>query len=120
MDIEEFKQVIAVRTDLKMGKGKLAVQVAHAAVSAAEVARSTKPEWFKRWMSSGQKKIVVKVKSLNELFELKQQAEELGIPTFLISDAGYTQLEPGTITCLGLGPAPSSVIDKVTGHLPLL
>ncbi len=120
MDVGDFKQVIVVRTDLRMGKGKLAAQVAHAAVSAAEVARREKPEWFRRWIETGQKKIVVKVRGLEELFSLRRAAEELGIPTFLVVDAGFTQLKPGTITCLGLGPAPSELLDKVTGGLPLL
>jgi len=115
-----FKQVIAVRNDIKMGKGKLAAQVAHAAVTSALEAKSRNPEWFKEWWNEGQAKIVVKVSNEEELRILLKQAEELKIPSSLVVDRGLTQLEPGTVTCLGLGPAPATLMDKITGHLKLL
>lgn len=114
------KMVIAVRKDLKLSSGKLAAQVAHAAVNCALAAKRKKPDWFDRWYSEGQKKVVVKVASLDELMRLKVAAEDAGLVTSLITDAGLTELPPGTTTCLGIGPAPEDTIDKVTGHLGLM
>lgn len=109
-----------MRNDLKMGKGKMAVQAGHAAVSATEEARKHYLNWWKEWLEEGQCKITVKVGSENELLKLEKETEELGLPHALISDRGLTQLLPGTITCLGIGPAPSSKINKITGKLELL
>lgn len=120
MNTFSYKQVIAVRKDLKMGKGKLAAQVAHAAVACALEAQKKYPEWFNNWLNEGQAKIVIKVQDEEELRKLAKEAEELSIPSSLIVDRGLTQLQPGTVTCLGLGPAPSSLIDKLTINYKLL
>jgi len=119
MSISRFKQVIVLRSDLKMSPGKAAVQASHAAVSSAEEARKSNPSWWREWIESGQCKIVLKVNSESELLSLEKKAREMGLPVALISDMGLTELEPGTITALGIGPAPSNIIDKVTGSLPL-
>ncbi|MEM4480696.1 MAG: peptidyl-tRNA hydrolase Pth2 [Candidatus Bathyarchaeia archaeon] len=120
MDNFHYKQVIVIRADLKMSKGKIAAQAGHAAVSAAEEARKHNRNWFKAWMEEGQCKVVVKVNSEKELLELEKQAKELGLPCSLIVDRGLTEIPPGTVTCLGIGPAPSEKVDKITGKLPLL
>jgi PTH2 family peptidyl-tRNA hydrolase len=116
----QFKQVIAVRRDLDMGKGKVAVQVAHAAVSAAEEARKKFTEWWEAWLREGQCKVAVRVDSLEEILQLERRSRELRLPFALITDRGLTQIDPGTTTCLGIGPAPSSIIDTLTGSLSLL
>ncbi len=116
----EYKMVIAVRKDLRLSSGKMAAQVAHAAVNCALASKKRKPEWFREWYEEGQKKVVVKVPGLGELFELKSTAEAEGLVTSLVVDAGLTELPPGTTTCLGIGPAPNGVVDKVTGHLGLM
>lgn len=117
--MDEIKQVIAVRTDLGMGKGKIAAQVGHACVLGAENVRKTHAGWFERWWS-GQEKVVVKVESLKELEEVKKGAIELGLPWSEVTDAGHTQIAPGTTTCISVGPAPEESIDKITGDLKLL
>jgi PTH2 family peptidyl-tRNA hydrolase len=119
---DEFKNklVIVVRKDLKLSPGKMAVQVAHAAVTCALQARKNNLRWFKSWYNEGQKKVVVKVDSMRTLYELKSIAEGLGITTSLVQDAGLTEVPPGTVTCLGIGPAPNPEVDKVTGSLSLM
>ncbi|MDD5111983.1 MAG: peptidyl-tRNA hydrolase Pth2 [Candidatus Altiarchaeota archaeon] len=111
----EHKQAIIVRADLKLGKGKLAAQVAHAAVTAAD-----KSQYKNEWLAGGQKKTVLKCSGEKELLELLQQARSAGLPVALIEDAGLTQIPPGTKTCVGIGPAPENRIDAITGRLKLL
>lgn len=113
------KQVIIVRTDLEMGKGKIAAQVGHACVLGAERVRTSHPEWFSQWWL-GQEKVVLKVSGIRELQDIKRHAIELHLPWSEVTDAGHTQIAPGTITCISIGPAPEDMIDKVTGQLKLL
>ena len=115
-----YKMVIVVRTDIKMSKGKMAAQAGHAAVSAAEYARKNRPEWWQPWISEGQCKIAVKVKSEQEINELERRARNAGLPVALIVDRGLTEIPPNTTTCLGIGPAPASKVDIITGKLSLL
>ncbi|RLG81898.1 MAG: peptidyl-tRNA hydrolase [Thermoprotei archaeon] len=116
----KYKQVIAVRSDIKMSKGKLAVQVAHAAVEASIKAHKEKPEWLKEWLREGQKKVVVSGGGEGDLLSLAAQAERMGLPYAVIRDAGLTELKPGTLTAVAIGPAPSDLVDKITGRLNLL
>lgn len=114
-----IKQIIIVRTDLGMGKGKIAAQVGHACVLGAEHVRKSNPEWFSKWWD-GQAKIVLKVNSESELESIKRDAIDLGLPWAQVTDAGHTQIAPGTFTCLSIGPAPEDLIDKITDDLKLL
>ncbi|MDG6985872.1 MAG: peptidyl-tRNA hydrolase [Nitrososphaerota archaeon] len=115
-----MKQAIVVRSDLGMGKGKIAAQAAHASLSAAEASRSKRDEWYSTWKEEGQAKVVLKVGSEADLREIFQKARKAGLPASLIEDRGLTQVEPGTATCVGIGPAPDSAIDGITGNLKLL
>lgn len=110
-----MKQAIVVRKDLEMGKGKLAAQVAHAAVEAAD-----RSKWKREWMTEGQKKTVLRCDTEEALINLFEEAKRAGLPVALIRDAGHTQLPENTVTCLGIGPAPDDMLDKVTGKLKLL
>jgi PTH2 family peptidyl-tRNA hydrolase len=116
----EYKQVLIFRTDLQMGKGKIAAQAGHAAVSSAQDAFARKKKWWEAWLFEGQKKVAVKVADEKELSELEEAAEDLGLPHALIVDRGLTEVPEGTITCLGIGPAPAGIIDRLTGKLKLL
>lgn len=116
----KYKQVIAVRSDLGMSPGKLAVQVAHGSVGSAEKARRERRDWFAAWLAEGQKKVVVRVMDEVELRELQAQVEGEKLPHELVQDAGLTELPPGTATVLAVGPAPNELVDKFTRSLPLL
>ncbi|MCK4938261.1 MAG: peptidyl-tRNA hydrolase Pth2 [Methanosarcinales archaeon] len=113
----EYKQCIVTRDDLKLSKGKLAVQVAHAAVTASDFADKKDRD---EWMKDGQKKVVLKTGTLQDLFILKEIARREGLSTALITDAGLTQIPPGTVTVLGIGPAAVEKLDKVVGKLKLV
>lgn len=113
----ELKQVIVVRDDLKLTKGKMAAQVSHASVGAV---LKTHKDDLKKWQDIGMKKVVLKVPDLETLLKYKRKAEDAGLVVALITDAGHTHLDPGTITCLGIGPDRAEKIDKVTGDLKLI
>ncbi|XP_075983695.1 peptidyl-tRNA hydrolase 2, mitochondrial-like isoform X2 [Anticarsia gemmatalis] len=117
---QEHKLVLVVRTDLNMGKGKIAAQCSHAAVGAFEKAQLKDPKSLRKWQQTGQAKVALKTDSLEEIKQISENAKKLGLITSLIRDAGRTQIAPNSITVLGIGPAPKDVIDKVTGHLKLL
>jgi PTH2 family peptidyl-tRNA hydrolase len=116
----EYKMVIVTRSDLKLSPGKLAAQVAHAAVSCALETKKINKKWFTKWMDDGAKKAVVKTDTEDDFKILKKKAEQLHIHAILIKDAGHTEIPEGTITVLGVGPAPSNIIDQVTGALSLV
>lgn len=113
----EYKQVILVRADLKLPKGKLAAQAAHAAVDG--VLKADKGV-VSAWRRDGMKKIAVKVSNEQELYAFIQRAKDLHLPTALITDAGKTVVAPGTVTCAVIGPAQEEKVDEITASLALL
>lgn len=115
-----YKQTIVVRADLKMGKGKLAAQSSHASLSAYKAVSRIQPPVAKAWEQEGQKKVVLKVDSEEQLLDYYNKGKAAGIPCELIRDAGHTQLEPGTLTCFAAGPWDEHALDAVFGKLRLL
>ncbi|QQR92664.1 MAG: peptidyl-tRNA hydrolase [Candidatus Iainarchaeum archaeon] len=115
-----YQQVLVVRMDLQMDKGKMAAQVAHASLASYLKAQQSKyKNWCDDWLEEGMKKIVVKVQTERELLELFEQVKRQ-FPAALITDAGHTQVAPGSKTCLGIGPAPENELHRYTGRLKLL
>ncbi|MBI2084012.1 MAG: peptidyl-tRNA hydrolase [Candidatus Aenigmarchaeota archaeon] len=112
-----YKQVIVVRKDLKMGKGKLLAHVLHAAIGSLRLADE---EVTEMWENEGAKKVVLKVSDIKEIKEIEEKLKKNKVPHFLVRDAGLTQLKKGTITAVGIGPVEEKKIDKITGKLKLL
>lgn len=116
----DMKLVILARQDLKLPKGKLAAQVAHAAVEATLKSMKSAKDKVAEWRSQGQKKIVLKVKDEREMLKYMQLAKDEGLTTATITDAGKTVIAPGTKTCVGIGPDDEERIDSITGELPMM
>merc|ERR1719317_588850 len=118
--IVRYKMVLVVRTDLKMGKGKIAAQCCHGCLGVFEIASARHPSEVHQWRLTGAKKVVLKCKSEEELLALHSKAKDLRIPCYLVQDAGRTQIARGSKTVLALGPLQASKIDPVTKDLKLL
>lgn len=112
-----YKQVVIIRKDLKMDSGKMVSQGSHASLGSF---LKTDDKIRKSWLEEGAKKIVLKVNNLKKLKEIYKKVKEEKIPVFLVRDAGLTQVEEGTITCVGVGPAEEKSIDRITKNLKLL
>ena len=110
------KQAIVIRNDIKMSAGKIAAQCAHASYSSAMKAGAAAR---KKWSDEGQKKVVLAA-GLDEIRKLEEKCRKLKLPHALIYDAGLTELKPGTLTALGIGPDKDENVNKITGSLPLL
>ena len=142
MENDYVKQIIVIRKDLRMRKGKMCAQAAHAAMKVVldrmqiqEYAKGStmwegcyvwhmtvfESEPIHRWLKGAFTKVVVSVDSEEELLELKQKAEDAGILNALIEDAGKTEFHgERTTTALAIGPEWASKLDKITGELKLL
>jgi len=115
-----LKQVLIVRMELKMGKGKIASQVAHASVASYLKAKIKDKNIVDRWVFEGMKKIVLKVQTEKELLEYFNLCKSKSIPCELIRDAGKTQINPGSLTTLGIGPWFEDELDEIFNGLKLL
>lgn len=115
-----MKMALVVRTDLKMQRGKIASQCAHAAVQLIVSRPRDQDAALQSWLMQGQPKIVLKVSSLADMEGVRERADALGLPNQPIFDAGRTQVANGSLTVLGIGPATQAKIDEVVGHLKLL
>ncbi|CAN6236486.1 unnamed protein product [Urochloa humidicola] len=117
--IEDFKMVLVVRNDLKMGKGKIAAQCSHATLGLFKKLQQRAPKSLRRWERCGQVKVVVKIESEEDMLVLQGRAKSLNLPTHITIDAGRTQIAPNSRTVMAiLGPA--DMVDDVTGGLKLL
>ncbi|KAJ4825088.1 hypothetical protein Tsubulata_035203 [Turnera subulata] len=117
---QELKLVLVVRQDLKMGAGKIASQCAHAATGMYSELLQSHRLVLRQWEQNGQPKIVVTCKNQQEMNKLKEAAESNGVPTFVVADAGRTQVSAGSKTVLAVGPGPKALVDSVTGKQRLL
>ncbi|MCJ1421027.1 hypothetical protein MMC32_007389 [Xylographa parallela] len=120
---EECKLVLVVRTDLGMGKGKIAAQCSHATLACYTyfLAHAPASPLLKRWHALGQAKVALQCRGgEEELLTLQAQALSLGLCARVVRDAGRTQIASGSATVLGVGPGPKGVVDRVTGGLKLL
>lgn len=116
----EPKLICVVNHGLKMGKGKIAAQVGHAAVSATLKVSATDPARFQAWLDTGQGKVVVKAEDAVELERLAEKAKGAMIPVCEVRDAGRTQIPSGSLTVIAIGPANEELLEPVTGYLKLL
>ncbi|XP_073019243.1 uncharacterized protein [Primulina eburnea] len=117
---EELKMVLVVRQDLKMGAGKIASQCAHAATGMYSELMESHRSLLRQWELCGQAKIVVTCKNQQEMNKLRDAAESICLPTFIVADAGRTQVSAGSNTVLAIGPGSKSAVDSITGKLRLL
>jgi PTH2 family peptidyl-tRNA hydrolase len=105
------------RKAVKMSPGKAGAQSGHATLGAYRRGRRLCPRAVSDWLRIGQAKITVKCPTVGELLELQTKCSAAGLNTYLIRDAGHTEIEPGSRTVLAVGPAPASAFKDLTGHL---
>ena len=116
----EIKQVLVIRADVKMGRGKIAAQASHASLMSYLIVERTDSEVASKWLEEGEKKIVLKIGGEAELMELYRKLKSEKIPCAMVTDAGLTEVPPGTKTALGIGPWYGDKVNKFTAVLKLL
>ena len=121
---DDLKMVFLVRQDLKMGAGKIAAQVAHAAIGLyddiLEGENIYQKSALNNWFNYGQKKVVLKIPDLDTMLEVVKKFKKLKLQYCIISDAGHTQIPQGSITVLGIGPDIGGKINDITGTFKLM
>lgn len=115
-----YKMVLCVNMSLKMEKGKIAAQCGHATLACYRKSLKMCPDAVSWWERLGQAKIALKISDESEMEAIHAKAKALGLATYIVEDAGRTQIAAGSRTVLGIGPAPVKVIDSITSHLKLL
>jgi len=125
----KIKQVIVMRTDLNMRKGKMIAQGAHASLAFMTRRLERHPSSFQlslskaeqEWLETSFAKVCVKATSEEQLLEIYQKAKQAGLQAHLVTDSGKTEFHGvPTNTCLAIGPDYSNKIDPITGDLTLL
>ncbi|MCL5679792.1 MAG: peptidyl-tRNA hydrolase Pth2 [Candidatus Marsarchaeota archaeon] len=116
----EIKQAIIIRSNLEMSKGKIAAQAAHASLMSYFEAERQDKQVAREWLDTGEKKIVLKVSDEDSLVKLYNAFKFKKVPCALVTDAGLTEIPPGSKTALGIGPWKSEEIDIFTRQLKLL
>lgn len=118
--VEGPTMVLVSRADLKLSKGKLAAQCAHAAVDCALAAKRSAGRMYERWKAGGARKIVVQCETIDDMKELFAKAQKANLVVSMIKDAGHTEIPAGTLTVIAIGPAPRRSVDALTGDLKLV
>ncbi len=116
----EIKQAIIIRADINMSKGKSVAQGAHASLMSFFEAEREDRSITKKWLEQGEKKIVLKTENEESLIKLYNAFKYKKVPCALVTDAGLTELPPGTKTALGVGPWMSEEFSDITDRLKLL
>ena len=112
--------VLVTRQDLQLSKGKLAAQCAPATAECVLSANRNIPRSPDRYKRHGARKVVCKVPDLVSLKQILSRAKKSDLICHLVTDAGHTEIPPGTETVVGIGPGPRQEIDRITGDLPLV
>lgn len=115
-----YKMVLCVNMSLKMEKGKIAAQCGHATLACYKKSLKVAPAAITWWERLGQAKIALKINDEADMVAIQEKAKLMGLVTYIVEDAGRTQIAAGSRTVLGIGPAPVKVLDSITSHLKLL
>ena len=111
------KLCLVVRKDLKMYAGKIAAQCCHATIG---ILKKNKKYKIKMWSGMGEKIVVLKCKDAEEMYKIQCKAKLNNISTYLVMDAGLTEVEPGTVTVLAIGIEIEDKLNLIISNLKLL